>query len=84
MLKITDYPKRFLLKLIRFYQKWFSIDQGFPSKFVHTKVCRFAPYCSEYMYQSIEKHGIAKGGLKGVYRILRCNPFTKGGYDPVE
>lgn len=47
-------------------------------------MCRFDPYCSEYMYQAIDKHGILKGGLRGVWRIFRCNPFSKGGYDPVK
>ena len=72
-----------MLKSIRFYQKWLSLDQGVPSV-LGLKVCRFHPTCSEYTYQSIEKFGIVKGSLKGTYRILRCNPFTKGGYDPVK
>ena len=47
-------------------------------------MCRFTPTCSEYTYQAIDKYGLIKGGIKGAYRILRCNPFNKGGYDPVE
>ncbi|OGC47729.1 membrane protein insertion efficiency factor YidD [candidate division WWE3 bacterium RIFCSPHIGHO2_01_FULL_35_17] len=50
----------------------------------HLKVCRFQPYCSEYSYQAIEKYGIIKGSFMGIYRILRCNPFSKGGLDPVQ
>ncbi|HOI29074.1 MAG TPA: membrane protein insertion efficiency factor YidD [Melioribacteraceae bacterium] len=46
--------------------------------------CRFYPTCSEYAAQSITKYGVIKGGIKSVWRILRCNPFNKGGYDPVE
>jgi putative membrane protein insertion efficiency factor len=45
--------------------------------------CRFVPSCSEYGYQAIEKYGIIRGGAMTVWRILRCNPFGKGGYDPV-
>ncbi|MHB8362807.1 MAG: membrane protein insertion efficiency factor YidD, partial [Patescibacteria group bacterium] len=41
------------------------------------------PSCSEYTYEAIEKYGLLKGGLKGGYRILRCNPFSKGGDDPL-
>lgn len=44
--------------------------------------CRFEPGCSEYMIQSVKKHGPIVGGAKGVWRICRCNPFCKGGYDP--
>ncbi len=46
-------------------------------------VCKFTPTCSEYTRQAIVKYGFIKGCLMGAYRILRCNPFSKGGYDPV-
>lgn len=46
--------------------------------------CRFYPTCSEYMIQAIRKKGPFKGILMGVWRVLRCNPFCRGGYDPVE
>lgn len=75
--------KPFVLKLIRFYQKWLSFDQGV-FKGVGIKVCRFTPTCSEYTYQSIDKYGIFKGSYMGFFRILRCNPFSKGGFDPVK
>ena len=45
--------------------------------------CRFTPTCSQYMIQAIQVHGPAKGLLLGLWRILRCNPFGKYGYDPV-
>ena len=45
--------------------------------------CRFVPSCSEYGYQAIEKYGIIRGGTMAAWRILRCNPFCKGGFDPV-
>jgi len=45
--------------------------------------CRFYPTCSEYGIEAITKYGVIKGGIKTAWRILRCNPFSKGGYDPV-
>jgi uncharacterized protein len=46
--------------------------------------CRFHPTCSEYGYEAIAKYGIIKGGRLALWRLLRCNPFARGGYDPVE
>ena len=68
--------KKILLSLIRFYRKYLS-----PMK-VYTH-CIYIPTCSEYALEAIEKYGAFKGGLLTVWRILRCNPFAKGGYDPV-
>jgi len=68
--------KVLLLWSIRFYQR--VISPGLPP------ACRFQPTCSEYGYQAIEKYGIIKGGGKAVWRVMRCNPFSHGGYDPVE
>ena len=48
-----------------------------------TRSCRFHPSCSEYAAEAIERHGIVKGGSKTIWRVLRCNPFSRGGYDPV-
>lgn len=45
--------------------------------------CRFVPTCSEYAYTAIERFGVIKGGALSLWRIIRCNPFCKGGYDPV-
>lgn len=70
---------------IRFYQKTFSLDQGFLGKlFGYPKVCRFTPTCSEYTYSAIEKYGIFKGSFLGIKRISRCHPYNSGGYDPVK
>jgi hypothetical protein len=44
--------------------------------------CRFHPSCSQYFLDAMAKYGVLKGGAKGVYRILRCNPLSNGGYDP--
>lgn len=47
------------------------------------KVCIYEPSCSCYTIEAIEKYGLIKGGLMSAWRILRCHPFAKGGYDPV-
>ena len=71
--------KRFLIFLIESYQKHISF-------FLENKgiKCKFYPTCSGYMKQAILKYGIIKGGFLGIKRILKCNPFSKGGYDPVK
>ena len=63
------------LRAIRFYQRY--ISPALPPS------CRFVPTCSEYGYDAIAKYGIIKGGGLAVWRVLRCNPFGRGGYDPV-
>ena len=67
--------KTILIKLIRFYQKYIS-----PLKSTR---CPYIPTCSQYGLEAIEKYGAVKGCLLASWRILRCNPFSKGGYDPV-
>lgn len=47
-------------------------------------VCRFTPTCSDYTYQAIQKYGAAKGSWLGLKRIVRCAPWSKGGFDPVK
>lgn len=64
-----------LLQMISGYKRWISPLLG--------ERCRFYPTCSEYMYEAIVKYGLLKGSMMGLYRLLRCNPFCKGGYDPV-
>lgn len=83
MQKILNLPKNLVLSIIRFYQNFLSIDQSFWGKHTGVAVCIHEPYCSEYTYQAVEKHGIFKGFVMGFFRILRCNPFSKGGLDPV-
>ncbi|OGL89417.1 hypothetical protein A3H75_03190 [Candidatus Uhrbacteria bacterium RIFCSPLOWO2_02_FULL_51_9] len=76
--------KWFALWLIRVYQKTVSPDHGwFRARFPYG-YCKFYPSCSEYVYQSIEKLGLIKGIFKGSWRILRCNPWSKGGLDWVK
>lgn len=67
--------KKILIFLVRFYQKHLS-----PLKI---PCCRFTPTCSQYAIEAISTHGALKGSALAVWRIIRCNPFCKGGYDPV-
>jgi putative membrane protein insertion efficiency factor len=85
MFEFFGYGLRFLvLRLIRFYQKTLSFDHSWLKIFRPMGYCRFYPSCSEYAYQAIEKYGFWQGGLKALYRLLRCHPFSKGGYDPLK
>lgn len=65
------YIRMLLMRLIVFYQKNFSR---------HT--CLYSPTCSEYTLRCLNNHGVIIGLLLGIWRLLRCNPFSKGGYDP--
>lgn len=75
--------KKIVLSLIKFYQKTISPDHGVFKKAFSTGFCRFSPTCSEYSYEAIERFGTLKGASLGFWRILRCNPFSHGGADPV-
>ena len=68
--------KKAAIGLIRGYQRFLS-----PLK---RPCCRFYPTCSQYAVEALEKYGLLRGGLMAARRILRCNPFCKGGYDPVK
>ena len=67
--------KRLVLALVRFYRR--EISPAFPPR------CRYIPTCSQYALEAIEKYGALKGSYLAFRRVLRCNPFHKGGYDPV-
>ena len=71
----TGPAAKFLLSGIRMYQKYISPLSG--------PHCKYTPTCSEYALQAVKKYGAVKGSLLAAWRILRCNPFAKGGYDPV-
>lgn len=68
--------KRLLLWLIRFYRRNLSPRKRKPC-------CRYFPTCSQYALTAVERYGAWKGGRLAAWRLLRCNPFSKGGYDPV-
>ena len=61
--------------LLRGYQRW--ISPALPP------ACRYVPSCSEYALEAVERHGALRGSLLAVWRVLRCHPFVRGGYDPV-
>lgn len=67
--------KKMTLAIIRFYRRHISLFLP--------RVCRFYPTCSKYALEAIQKYGVFKGGRLVLGRILRCHPFSKGGYDPV-
>jgi putative membrane protein insertion efficiency factor len=67
--------KRLLISILHFYKK--AISPLLPN------ACKYTPTCSEYAMEAIEKHGVLKGSVLAIWRILRCNPFSRGGYDPV-
>ena len=68
--------KKLIISLIKFYRT--SISPMSPPR------CKYIPTCSQYAIDAIEKYGIIKGGFMAAFRILRCNPLSKGGYDPVK
>jgi len=74
---ILNWPRFFILGLIRFYQMTLS-------RVMPANTCQFYPSCSHYGYQAIYKYGVVHGGVMAVWRILRCNPFNHGGFDPVK
>lgn len=81
---IVHWPKRLMINLIKIYQKTLSFDHGPLKAFYPHGFCRFNPTCSQYGIEAISKYGIIKGGAMTCWRILRCNPWNKGGNDPVK
>ncbi|MGD2162420.1 MAG: membrane protein insertion efficiency factor YidD [Anaerolineales bacterium] len=75
-LTLSNLPRLPFLALIRLYQT--LISPALPAG-----TCRFTPTCSHYSYQAIAKYGALKGLGLSIWRILRCQPFSRGGYDPV-
>ncbi len=67
--------KRIVLFLVAAYQRW--ISPMFPRR------CRYEPTCSAYATQSVQRFGLLRGSLMAAWRLIRCNPFSNGGFDPV-
>lgn len=67
--------KALALSVLRLYKRWISPSFA-PS-------CRYVPTCSEYAIEAVDRYGVLHGGMKAVWRLLRCHPFVKGGLDPV-
>lgn len=75
-------PKFVAIKVIKAYQKTISLDHG-ALKFLYPHgYCKFNPTCSEYAIDAIMAAGFIKGGILAAWRVLRCNPFSRGGNDP--
>jgi putative membrane protein insertion efficiency factor len=73
---VRKFPGEILIFVVRIYQVTLS-------PFLGTQ-CRFVPTCSSYFVEAVRSHGALRGGLMGLWRILRCNPLSSGGLDPVK
>ena len=69
-------PRLLVVRTLRVYQRWISPAFG--------QRCRYYPSCSEYATQAVERFGILRGLVLASWRLLRCNPFSRGGFDPVD
>lgn len=78
------YPRYLAVKILKIYQKTLSFDHGIFKFLYPNGFCRFRPTCSDYAIEAVEKYGLVKGGFKAVWRVLRCNPFNSGGFDPLK
>ncbi|MCM8711927.1 membrane protein insertion efficiency factor YidD [Clostridium sp. SYSU_GA19001] len=81
--------KKLLILIIKFYRRFLSpLKKAFyhilSPELGENIGCRFYPTCSQYAIEAIEKYGVFKGSFMALRRILRCNPFNNGGYDPVK
>lgn len=81
--KVRLFSRYLGILFIRIYQKTISFDHGIGRYFYPNGFCKYHPTCSEYAAQAIDKKGLLKGSWLILKRLLRCNPFSKGGYDPV-
>lgn len=83
-------PRKIAILIINLYQKYLSYDHSEwllrlkeKNPRYKYKGCKYYPSCSEYTKQAISKYGLILGGIMGIWRILRCNPFSNGGHDPI-
>ena len=70
--------------IIRFYQKFISLDHSMWKRFYPNGYCRFHPTCSQYAVEAIQRYGVLRGSYKAIKRILKCHPWHPGGFDPVQ
>jgi len=75
--------QRLVLWMIRVYQAVWSPDHSPRKARYPYGYCRYYPTCSDYGYQAVEKYGVLKGSLLAIWRVLRCNPWSGGGSDPL-
>jgi len=78
------WPRYVAVFILKIYQKTLSMDHGLLRFLKPYGSCRFRPTCSDYSIQAIEKYGLMRGGFKTMWRVLRCNPWNKGGWDPLK
>jgi hypothetical protein len=77
--------KKIILKFIRFYQRTELFHGAIARQlFLTDSACRFTPTCSNYTYEAVNKYGTIKGLFLGIKRIIRCHPWSKGGFDPLK
>lgn len=74
MRTIVRIPGGLAILAVRVYQRLISP--------LLPRICRFEPSCSQYFIDAVEAYGLLRGSLKGIWRIIRCNPFSRGGFDP--
>lgn len=80
---ISHFLSKLSIKIIEIYQKTVSPNHSFIGQFFPKMGCKYYPSCSEYTKQAIKQYGVVKGGGLGVARILKCNPTSRGGFDPL-
>ena len=76
MRRLLEVPREGVIRLVWAYQVALSPILG--------RQCRFVPTCSKYFIEAVRRHGAFRGALKGLWRIVRCHPWSRGGHDPVE
>ena len=83
--KIAELPKKFVIFLIVGYQWTIPPDHGVLVRWMFPYgYCRYHPTCSEYARRAVERYGAVRGLARAVWRVLRCNPWSKGGVDEVQ
>lgn len=81
--RLFKLPQYAAQSLVRLYQKTLSPDHGYFRPWFPNGYCKHTPSCSSYSISAYEKYGFIRGTLKTAVRIIKCNPFSKGGYDPL-